>query len=167
MFSICLLLILTFGQQEPPKQPTHQDLMRAIQELQREAEETRKEVKLLRISRDHRQAQREVQQKAAEAERERQRVSRLAKKNTTRLKAAEEKLKIAQEKLEITHRDAVMAQNIELRLAAFDKGVMPQNESEEHKLLAAMVIERARLKEKIRKNNNSKRCRWFRIGCIK
>jgi hypothetical protein len=167
-----LMLAVPVVQEKP--QPTHEDLMKAIIELQKETAETKE---LVRVSNKERQAQRELRARETQAERERQRLAALAKKKQSqqlerqrqRVSVAEQRLNATRIKLEAARRNALIEQNIDRRLAELDARGIPkgQTEQEQRLLLSALVVERARLREKIKKNNRTIRCRIFHVGCVK
>lgn len=130
----------------------------AIKELQLEIQRTRVEVKALRVQQEKQAAEREARQQRPvrtprRVTREPQPAKRVTKKN------ADLEIRIIENETELKHAELVLAE-LGTDLTGLDR-------AERQKVIAALVIQRNALREKIRRQNNRRACRWFRVGCIK
>lgn len=154
----CLVLALMLAASVSAQAPTN-TLETAIKELQSEIQRTRAEVKALRVQQE-RQAAEERQARQRQSIRTQRRVTReprpaksVAKKN------ADIEIRIVENEAELKQAEMVLA----------EIGTAPKDldRAEQQKVIAALVIQRNALREKIRRQNNKRACRWFRVGCIK
>lgn len=155
----CMFVVLMLAAGVSAQAPTN-SLERAIKELQAEIEHTRAEVKALRVSQEKEAARqrasesrRSARQKAVEVQAQKPPKPAVKKNDVVeiRISQGEQSLKQA-----------------ELILAELDSGMVPKSQipTEQKKVIAALVIERNAIREKIRRQNNKRQCRWFGIGCV-
>lgn len=158
----CILLVLMLAMSVSAQAPTG-SFERAIKELQAEIESTRAEVKALRIQQEKQLAQerkaREQEARRAKAQqraeaRDTATTRRLAKKN------AELEIRATENHRALEHAELVLAE-----LGSVDVAKEPAR-AEQQKVIAALVVERNALREKIRKANRRWTCRVLHIGCI-
>ncbi len=151
-----LLMMLALYSMAVGQQPISEQVRKAVADLEVEIQALKAETASLK--------QREVQRNATSV----QRAERRVVQRQWALKAAIKKESAVKALVNVKTERAIIEQESATPLATINEKRVDISlmTTENQKLVTALVTERATLKEKIRRQNNRRICRWFGIGCI-
>jgi hypothetical protein len=158
-----VILLIVFLQQQPT------EIQRQLGELQKEIEQS------LILAREIRSksAEKEVNRQESRAKKLLDRRNARAAQTRVELTEVREANRKLNAKLRAKiHADRVAKELIEApeiriaREAHLRSLLLVEKPTEDQKLLIKVLNERNEAQEKIRRQNNRRMCRWFRIGCI-
>jgi hypothetical protein len=151
-FALTLFLVISSVAAQSP-------LEKSLIELKQEVEKAKAETKALRAE----QAQKEAREKADRAARAKKRWQKDEGEATAALDRLQRLEVLKREEHErIDPVNPQLAVEPQLRVI-----VQPLAPAEQTKVIAALIVERDVLNEKIRRQNRTNLCRFLHIGCIK